>query len=488
MNQQQYNPQAQMGQPQFTQPNTQFAQPGAASGQYSSMFSNMGMPETPMGQPTPKDPNEWQLQCDAQHTDVEAIIRILPRGYEGVKANMWPQVNCRKHYLATRDGKRFGDRFYVCRGNIPDPSARHGRSYCPICSKIWDRYYQIKNQWGDQAAKDSGISGNLPTDDIVVNVLIVKDFVNPDNNGQIKVWTAKPKQWEKVMSALPEKNLNKDGAVAQQYTSTPKYIGIPWHVLSGANFHLKGTWDNTKSFKGHNGKNRNGAANWDSSYFETTPTPLGPNDDVIMQVLGQCHDLGKYDIAPMSVDELDKVQLAFFAAYDGAPATAADNNNNIAANGYPTYNQPAPYGQATQQAPQGGPQTMPASAPSAYVPPQPKTTVGNAGAFFGNTQAPNYGAPNGQQSMFAGQPATPAPAQAPAPAFNPAPAAAAPAPQPMQYAQPGPATAPAAPAAPAPYSPPAAPAPQQSQFGAPTPAPAQGGPTVVVGDDDELPF
>lgn len=459
-------PQNQFGAPQ------QFAQPGATS-QFNSMFANMGVPETPVGTGAAVDPNEWQLQCDAQHENVEAIIRILPRGLEGVQGNLWPHVNCKKHYLKTRDGQRWGQGPIVCRGNIPDPNAKYGKSYCPICKETWDRYYKIKSSFGEQAAKDSGISGNLSVDDIYVNILVIQDFVHPENNGQIKIWHAKTKQWDKVMSALPERNTGKNGQAKQQYTSTPKYVGIPWHVLAGSNFHLRGTWDTTKVWGTHKG-----AAVWDASEFESTPTPLGKDDNEILQVLGQCFDLSKYDTAPKDVQALEADARAFYAVYDGAPAMAADNNNNIAPNGYPTYQQPQAYGQ--QQAPMN-------SAPSPYIPPQPKTTVGNAGTFFNIPSAPNYGAPQPaqQQSMFGAQAAPAAAPAAPAPQ------------QTSQFAQPQPTSQFASPAAPvaagAPaaqpaYVPPAAPAPQPSQFGAAPVGGAPAGTVVQMDDDSELPF
>jgi hypothetical protein len=450
----------------------QFAQPGAAT-QFNSMFANMGVPETPAGTGAAIDPNEWQLQCDAQHENVEAIIRILPRGLEGVQGNLWPHVNCKKHYLKTRDGQRWGQGPIICRGNIPDPNAKYGKSYCPICKETWDRYYKIKSSFGDQAAKDSGISGNLSVDDIYVNVLIINDFVHPENNGQIKIWHAKTKQWDKVMSALPERNTGKNGQAKQQYTSTPKYVGIPWHVLTGSNFHLRGTWDTTKVWGTHKG-----AAVWDASEFDSTPTPLGQSDEAIMQVLGQCFDLSKYDAAPKDVTALEADARAFYAVYDGAAATAPDTNNNIGANGYPSYQQPQAYGQQMQQG------AMPASAPSPYIPPQPKTTVGNAGAFFNNPSAPNYGvqAP-AQQSMF-GAPAPQQSSQFAMPAAAPAPQ------QTSQFATPAtaPVAAPAPAAQPA-YVPPAAPAPQPNQFaGAPGVGGAPAGVAVQVDDDSDLPF
>jgi hypothetical protein len=499
----------------------QFAQPGAAT-QFNSMFANMGVPETPAGgQAAPVDPNEWQLQCDAQHESVEAIIRILPRGLAGVQGNLWPHVNCRKHYLKKRDNQRWGEGPIICRGNIPDPNAKYGKSYCPLCKETWDRYYKIKNTYGDQAAKDSGISGNLSVDDIYVNVLILNDFVHPENNGQIKIWHAKTKQWDKVMAALPERNVNKNGQAKQQYTSTAKYVGIPWHVLSGAIFHLKGTWDTTKAWGTHKG-----AAVWDASEFEPMATPLAQSDEGIMQILNQCHDLSKYELQPKSVEELEGVTRSFYAAYDGAPAMAADNNNNIAANGYPSYQQPAQYGQQQYAQPgQGG--TMPASTPSAYVPPQPKTTVGNAGAFFNNPAAPNYGQPQPQQSAYVTPGAAPVqqsayvtPGAAPAQQSAFATPGAAPAPQ-SAFATPGavPGAAPvqqsafATPAAPqasfgapapqqaapqfaAPaaqpaqqYVPPAAPTPQPNQFaGAPGVGGTPAGTSIQVDDDGDLPF
>jgi hypothetical protein len=426
-----------------------------------------------------------------------------------VQGNLWPHVNCRKHYLKKRDNQRWGEGPIICRGNIPDPNAKYGKSYCPLCKETWDRYYKIKNTYGEQAAKDSGISGNLSVDDIFVNVLIINDFVHPENNGQIKIWHAKTKQWDKVMAALPERNVNKNGQAKQQYTSTAKYVGIPWHVLSGAIFHLKGTWDTTKAWGTHKG-----AAVWDASEFEPMATPLAQSDEGIMQILNQCHDLSKYELQPKSVEELEGVTRSFYAAYDGAPAMAADNNNNIAANGYPSYQQPAPYGQPQYAQPgQGG--VMPASTPSAYVPPQPKTTVGNAGAFFNNPAAPNYGQPQPQQSAYvapnAGAPApqsafaTPGAAPVQQSAFvtsgavpgaapvqqsafatpaAPQPNFGTPAPQQVnpQFATPA--------AQPAPqYVPPAAPTPQPNQFaGAPAVGGTPAGTTIQMDDDGELPF
>ena len=474
----------------------QFAQPGAAT-QFNSMFANMGVPETPAGgQAAPADPNEWQLQCDAQHENVEAIIRILPRGLAGVQGNLWPHVNCRKHYLKKRDGQRWGEGPVICRGNIPDPNAKYGKSYCPLCKETWDRYYKIKNTYGDQQAKDSGISGNLSVDDIFVNVLILNDFVHPENNGQIKIWHAKTKQWDKVMAALPERNVNKNGQAKQQYTSTAKYVGIPWHVLSGAIFHLKGTWDTTKAWGTHKG-----AAVWDASEFEPMATPLAQNDEGIMQILNQCHDLSKYELQPKSVEELEGVTRSFYAAYDGAPAMAADNNNNIAANGYPSYQQPVQYGQQQYAQPgQGG--AMPASTPSAYVPPQPKTTVGNAGAFFNNPAAPNYAQPQPQQSAYvdpnvgapAPQSAFATPGAVPGAAPVQQSAFATPAAPQANFGTPSPQQAAPQFAAPAAqpaqqYVPPAAPTPQPNQFaGAPAVGGTPAGVTVQVDDDSDLPF
>ena len=461
------------------------------------MFANMGVPETPAGgQAAPADPNEWQLQCDAQHENVEAIIRILPRGLAGVQGNLWPHVNCRKHYLKNRDGQRWGEGPVICRGNIPDPNAKYGKSYCPLCKETWDRYYKIKNTYGDQQAKDSGISGNLSVDDIFVNVLILNDFVHPENNGQIKIWHAKTKQWDKVMAALPERNVNKNGQAKQQYTSTAKYVGIPWHVLSGAIFHLKGTWDTTKAWGTHKG-----AAVWDASEFEPMATPLAQNDEGIMQILNQCHDLSKYELQPKSVEELEGVTRSFYAAYDGAPAMAADNNNNIAANGYPSYQQPVQYGQQQYAQPgQGG--AMPASTPSAYVPPQPKTTVGNAGAFFNNPAAPNYAQPQPQQSAYvdpnAGAPAPQSAFATPGAVPGAAPvqqsAFATPAAPQASFGTPAPQQAAPQYAAPAAqptqqYVPPAAPTPQPNQFaGAPGVGGTPAGTAIQVDDDGDLPF
>jgi hypothetical protein len=470
----------------------QFVQLGVAS-QFNSMFTNMGVPETPVGgQAVPTDPNEWQLQCDAQHESVEAIIRILPRGLAGVQGNLWPHVNCRKHYLKKRDGQRWGEGPVICRGNIPDPNAKYGKSYCPLCKETWDRYYKIKNTYGEQQAKDSGITGNLSVDDVYVNVLILNDFVHPENNGQIKIWHAKTKQWDKVMAALPERNVNKNGQAKQQYTSTAKYVGIPWHVLSGAVFHLKGTWDTTKAWGTHKG-----AAVWDASEFDPTATPLAQNDEGIMQILNQCHDLSKYEIQPKTVEELEGVTRSFYSAYDGAPAMAADNNNNIAANGYPSYQQPVQYGQQQYaQSGQGG--AMPASTPSAYVPPQPKTTVGNAGAFFNNPAAPNYG--QSQQSTYvdpnAGVPVQQNPGVAPVQQSVFATPVAVPGAAPVQQSA---IATPVAPQAnfgtPAPqqaapqYVPPAAPIPQPNQFaGAPAVGGTPAGTIIQVDDDADLPF
>jgi hypothetical protein len=265
---------------------------------------------------------------------------------------------------------------------------------------------------------------------------------------------------------------------------------------------------------------------WDASEFEPMATPLAQSDEGIMQILNQCHDLSKYELQPKSVEELEGVTRSFYAAYDGAPAMAADNNNNIAANGYPSYQQPAQYGQQQYAQPgQGG--TMPASTPSAYVPPQPKTTVGNAGAFFNNPAAPNYGQPQPQQSAYVTPGAAPVqqsayvtPGAAPAQQSAFATPGAAPAPQ-SAFATPGavPGAAPvqqsafATPAAPqasfgapapqqaapqfaAPaaqpaqqYVPPAAPTPQPNQFaGAPGVGGTPAGTSIQVDDDGDLPF
>ena len=273
-------------------------------------------------------------------------------------------------------------------------------------------------------------------------------------------------------------------------------------------FHLKGTWDTTKAWGTHKG-----AAVWDASEFDPMATPLAPNDDGIMQILNQCHDLSKYELQPKSSEELEGLTRSFYAAYDGAPAQAVDNNNNIAANGYPTYQQPAPFGQQFAQPGQGG--TMPAATPSAYVPPQPKTTVGNAGAFFNNPAAPNYAQPQPQQSAYVTPGAVPAqqsayvtPGAAPVQQSAFATPGAVPGAAPVQqsaFATPAapqanfgtPAPQQAAPqfgvpsvaqAQPAAYTPPAAPTPQPTPFGNAPVGGTPAGTTIQVDDDAELPF
>ena len=439
----------------------QFAQPGAGV-QYNPMFNNMGVPEMPAAQPDQVNPNEWQLLCDKDHPEVEAEIRILPRGLEGVQGSMWPHVNSRVHYLKTRDGKRWGDAV-VCRENLPDPTRKRGKAYCPLCDKVWNRYYDYKNKYGEKAVKELQISGNLATDDIYVNVLVIKDYVNPANNGQIKIWHAKSKQWDKVMSALPANNTDKNGNVRQQYTGTPKYIGIPWHVLQGSTFHLKGVWDTTKSFTS-GGVVHTGVAVWEGSYFDPNPTPIATSNETIMSILGQCFNLSEYEKPVKSVEEVEKIALDFFAAYDGPIAAMPDTNNNFGANGYPAYAQQPMYGQQ----PGMQPGMQPAS-PSPYMPPQRKTTIGNAGALFNTASAPNYGVPpqqmNPRQNMFGqGQPNFGAP--------NAMPNAAAPASAPFgQFGAPAQGQMPGA--APAPNAVPG-PAAVTPQFGAPAPAGAPG--------------
>lgn len=474
---------------------------------YSWMYQNpQAMPQAlpersePEFEKKEKNPNIWKPTCTEKSPEYAAVIRILPQGMEGARANLRPEVHVLTHYLKDRTGKMW--REVKCREMLVGPDGK--AAPCPICKSIWDRWNTIKSNQGDAAAKASGLTRLLPQEEIYSNVLFRQDENVPENAGTVKIWSATPHQWEIAEKPLPDEykspsrnRKRKDNAQQNDQTNGTQKVRIarqntrkffPSNPITGVDFTVIASWDSTKQVG-----DRQGMPTYDESFYAEQSTPIAmkqatmqdgsvqwvADEAGICQILDMCHDLNQFRGDIPDEQRAQAIANEFWAMYDGVNGA----QNNVQAN---TYQGQMAMAQQNQQA--FAPQNQQAFVPQNQIPNVPanaKITTGNAASFMA-PQAP-------ANPVFSGQsiPATPAapanpafaPQQAPIqqPSFGQAPM------QQPAYGQPAPAQP--APAQPA-YMPPAAPmqqapanpafAPQQQAFS----GPAQG----ISDGEDDLPF
>lgn len=400
------------------------------------------------------DPRVWKPRLDpsAGIVNYQARVRLLPcGGIDGLKNNYVPVRQVPMHYL--RDDATQTHASYKCRHGLSgnkEIDVRHSRNEkCPFCDNLFLRLKALRaSDPNPSDAKKTYITRMLPSCEWYANVYIIEDFVNPANNGTVKLWKMSNKLCSVVMepSPIPKslfdvRSKNAEPVAAGKVDLSKKIAKFkPEDPIHGHVFNFILGLDKTK--KG------NVANDYSASNYEDSESLLAGTNDEINAILSQCSDLHEAAEGILGEAEATAAIQGFWADVD---RKIMEQSSSYA---------PAGNGYGQQYSPSAG-----------YAAAYPAATRQEAPAYFmsGNApQQPAYQKPD-QQAYTAPRTAAPqAPAyQQPAQAAYTAPQA--PVPQQPAYQKP---------AQPA-YSVPQAAAQQRPAYSAPSAAPT---------DDDDLPF
>ena len=208
--------------------------------------------------------NFWYPAVDKSGNG-EAVIRFLPAPEVGQD----PYVRLFTHgFQSDVTGK-----WYIqnC------PTTLGGDHTCPACeynSKLWNTG---EKESRDQASKQKRKLG------YIANVLVIRDKLNPENEGTVKLF----RFGKKIMDMINGKMF-------------PEFEGEepmnPFDMFEGANFKIRI-------------RNVAGYRNYDASVFESV-APLDKSEKVMEKIWSQTHDLTNF-IAPSNFKPYSELQVQF---------------------------------------------------------------------------------------------------------------------------------------------------------------------------------
>ncbi len=191
-----------------------------------------------------------------------ALIRFLPQP----DLDKPPTISFFQHGFQEK-GKWFIDN---CPSTFQNP--------CPVCEYIqpyWDEDTEESHNYARRYSR---------TKQFIANILVIKDTVNPANNGKVFLYKFGVKLYNKIEEKLfPESELDEQLQVFD-----------PWE---GANFKLK-----LRQVKKRN--------NYDNSEFVAKTGPVAPTDEQLEVIFNQMMDLDEF-LADDKFPEYDKMTAKF---------------------------------------------------------------------------------------------------------------------------------------------------------------------------------
>lgn len=245
-------------------------------------------PEVPKYQKAPPDPRFWKPTIKNEAKEYQAMIRMLPRGLNGLKNKLHPSVKILTHRLVNKEAKVFMN--VKCRKMLGEDQ------FCPICDAAWAIFNEgkaqnnkdIKDQGKDQLAKESHI----------MNILIRNDIQLTDLIGQVKLWEHTGKMNKTLFE--PTKEEKRDPSKPAPIKK--KQIFYPYSPKDGRDFLVMVTEDPDKKMASYDN------CEWDSDGL----SDLAGSDAEIMAILDKCYDLTEFLTVP-SVEELAQKYSEFCA-------------------------------------------------------------------------------------------------------------------------------------------------------------------------------
>ena len=233
-----------------------------------------------------KDERFWKISKDANGKGV-AIIRLLP------DASMKTYVKA-VSYSLKKPKPNFKDQFYWYIENSPltigkpDPVKEH---------------YNRLMEEGTEEAKKEAINFRSKTD-FICNIMVVKDLVNPENNGKVFLWKYGVKLCSKIEGWI------KPSEQEIELGTAPMNLR---HPLEGFNITLKIRPDQ-HSFT------------YDDTIVSNTPSSISPSiideDEAFDFITKNCYDLSEF-VKPESFSSYEVLKEKFdkFLAYGSSTTT-----------------------------------------------------------------------------------------------------------------------------------------------------------------------
>lgn len=212
-----------------------------------------------------KDVRIYSFSLDKSDSERTAIIRLLPPpGYLDHPMSMY--VESDKHMFKLNGH----DKWHV------EECGQWAGARCPICEMVEEEKYSQNALVKDRASKMK-VSPKF-----ITNILIVKDFKDPTNNGKIFLYKM-PKTIVNLINdrLAPKKAASIDGAsLGFEDEKTVKYN--PYCPVTGGNLKLTISRD------------QNGRPTYNNSAFSKMQTKIADSDEGIEAILNKTYSLDEF--------------------------------------------------------------------------------------------------------------------------------------------------------------------------------------------------
>lgn len=232
---------------------------------------------------------------DTRPDEYQVLIRILPRGRDYSK----PYSNDVYEHFFKANGKTF---YSMCRKTLGL------KEECPVCDNKWELWNVGKAQ-NNEVLKKSAMDRKEKLKRIC-NIYIVKDLVNPDNNGKVMLWKM-PNTIANMITEAIDKSKRPKTENAFDDEGTQGYPEFyPQDPVNGRHLALvirRDPKNNVTSYE---------ASKW---YKPENPLPVAKTEEEILTILDKCNDLTEFSAEVPSVEALN----AKLAAFNSSSAESA---------------------------------------------------------------------------------------------------------------------------------------------------------------------
>jgi hypothetical protein len=300
-------------------------------------------------QKTPPDPRFWKPTIKNAAKEYQAMVRMLPRGLNGLKNKLNPSVKILTHRLKSEQAKVFMN--VKCRKMLGEDQ------FCPICDAGWAIFNEGKAQ-NNKEIKDQG-KDILAKESHIMNILIRNDIQVTDLIGQVKLWEHTGKMNKTLFE--PTKEEKRDPS--KPASIKKKQIFYPYSPKNGRDFLVMVTEDPEKHMASYDN------SEWDTDGF----SDLAGSDAEIMAILDKCYDLTEFLTVPSAEEAAQKYaefcakveqKLAGRAASGSMPGTGtATGAGKVATKNVKTGDAQNYFGGASVQTPSASASPAPSAEP-----------------------------------------------------------------------------------------------------------------------------
>ena len=233
-------------------------------------------------QKAPVDERFWKPTIKNEAHEYQAMIRMLPRGLNGLKNKLHPSVKILTHRLKSEQAKVFMN--VKCRKTLGDDQ------FCPICDAGWAIYNEGKLQ-NSKELKDQG-KDVLAKESHIMNILIRNDTQHPELIGQVKLWEHTGKMNKTLFDPTKEEVRDPSKPVSIK----KKKIFYPYSPKDGRDFLVVVTEDPEKKMASYE------SSEWD----EDGMSDLAGSEAEMLAILDKCNDLSEFMSIPTAEEAAQK--------------------------------------------------------------------------------------------------------------------------------------------------------------------------------------